>query len=131
MSQELFESLRAQVFAQNPGIAAPIAELEDFVPIEQTAEGWFGLEPGGFVVHLDDRGKSRERVASQEQALALIGKLARQYPIATWFLPRPDRVMVCPDCGGTGILTNLPPELRMQIVCRCGGIGWLAMADGR
>jgi hypothetical protein len=125
MSDSIFECLRNQALALVGQAPNAIGSQRDLAPIEQSVDGWFCLLRDGRVAHVNDAGAALEVVDSLAQATALIGRLAVQLPLATWFLPRVDRGEVCPDCCGTGVVSGLPDDLRTKIVCRCGGLGWV------
>jgi hypothetical protein len=49
-----------------------------------------------------------------------------KYPPLRPFLPaRPLDAKRCTGCDGTGRLTGLPEPFPGQIVCQCGGAGWI------
>jgi hypothetical protein len=117
MTDAIFKYLRA-----NAMTATGIATQAEVVPIEQTIDGWFCLLPSGAVVHLSTSFTDAEPVGAAQE-LALIGKLSTRFPIATWFLPRGASAHPCPDCGGTGDVPEAPQDI--DVVCSCGGIGWI------
>jgi hypothetical protein len=130
MTESIFKRLRELVFQQlEPGVM-PLAYRPDAVPIEPTEDGWICLLHDGQVAHIDHEGAKEELVGDRERATALIGNLALRFPIATWFLPRAGRASSCPTCGGTGTVPGIPANFRPSIVCRCGGLGWIAVDEG-
>jgi hypothetical protein len=38
---------------------------------------------------------------------------------------RPHQAVVCLACEGTGILRDVPPDIAKNVICTCGGLGWL------
>jgi hypothetical protein len=125
MSDALFGRLRELAWATIGDNADSTIRDSDLVPIEQTQDGWFCLLRGGQVVHVETAGKRREIVEARDRATALVGSLARRFPLATWFVPRAEHVDLCPSCHGSGIAPGVPAPLQAQIVCRCGGLGWV------
>jgi hypothetical protein len=89
------------------------------------------LKSRGEVVHVDGRGQSQEPISPATLATALIGKLAIRYPLASAFVPKAERAKVCPGCGGTGVVAELPEQLRTGVACQCGGIGWFRSKEIR
>lgn len=51
---------------------------------------------------------------------------SKKYPELIALVPsKPDGSHVCPDCGGTGIEPNAAKLKLDNIICYCGGLGWL------
>jgi hypothetical protein len=125
MTDAIFDCLRMLVRPTLGESAALISDQKSLVPIEQTIDGWFCLTCGGEVVHVDAAGGQAEIIYSKILAVAMLGSLARRFPLATWFLPRADRAMPCPRCKGYGTVPNLSEKLRERVLCQCGGIGWI------
>jgi len=124
MTESVFDRLRTLVLARM-GVSHEIVRRMDVVPLEQTVDGWYCLLGDGQVAHVKSDGADDELVSSPERATALIGNLATRFPIATWFVPRSVNAHPCPVCKGTGITPGLPSNLAAQVVCRCGGLGWV------
>jgi hypothetical protein len=82
----------------------------------------------GEILVIDTENDAPDRPATApEQHLGLFRGI-RHYPELLSLLPtRPSTSRTCPDCLGTGvhraILSN--PQLR-NIICTCGGAGWIA-----
>ena len=128
MNDDIFESLRSQVMATLEKVdgRAGLPPAADAVPIERTVDGWYCLLRDGNVVHVPEGGTGADMVASDaRQVAALVGSLVKRFPIATWFLPAPLAADLCSHCAGTGSVLGLPAELTQQVVCECGGIGWV------
>jgi hypothetical protein len=114
---EIFRRLHQQIFeAAGPGV---LPQQSALAPIEQTVDGWFCLRETGDVVHWSTSTRETEAVLDAARKAALIGRLAVQFPLATWFLPAGAAARVCRVPG-------LPAELADKIVCECGGLGWTA-----
>jgi hypothetical protein len=125
MRELMFERLRELVLARIGSLASSISTRTDAVPIEQTDDGWICLMRSGQVAHVGRDSANDEPVRTQSRATALVGNLAIRFPIATWFVPIAERAVPCPSCGGTGIVANLPADLRSRAVRSCGGLGWV------
>jgi hypothetical protein len=128
MNNHIFDSLRDQIMATLDGGGAEWKSRPDAAPIEQTIDGWYCLLRDGAVVHSETTAAGTQVVASTpQQAAALVGALITRFPIATWFLPARGAAEKCSHCAGTGSVIGLPEDLRRQVVCECGGIGWKPM----
>jgi hypothetical protein len=91
------------------GWTETIAIHEDGVMVRWVTEEWPGAQ------ELDDRTWVN---------LALVQGAAR-YPELRDLIPtRPDNALTCDSCQGAGRIPGLPDNLK-QIICGCGGIGWL------
>lgn len=55
-----------------------------------------------------------------------IAQGAKKYPSLITLLERPVDAVDCPSCGGVGEIAGAP-----QIVCECGGCGWLIPGEKR
>ena len=122
--KEIFSRLQRQIYEAAGRAALP--QQSELAPIEQTVDGWFCLRQTGDVVHWSTTTRETETVVDAARKAALIGKLAVQFPLATWFLPAGAAARVCRTCNGTGRVPGLPAELADKVVCECGGLGWTA-----
>ena len=120
----IFGRLREQILQIRGETMPPHGPL--LAPIEQTVDGWFCLQEAGNVVHWSPATGEVEPVADAARRASLIGRLAVQFPLATWFLPAGAAARVCRTCAGEGRVPGLPDELRDKVVCECGGLGWTA-----
>jgi hypothetical protein len=128
IEMQTFSVLRGQILGRTAGLnALPIARVPDLIPIEQSAEGWFCLASDGAILHCDEGGDHRENINARAQAIAFIGKLIVAVPLATAFLPGIGDVGLCPSCEGLGKVKGLPDTLVGQVVCQCGGLGWIPL----
>lgn len=128
MSDQMFDRLRTIVLATIRDRATSGIFECDLVPIEQTVDGWFCLLRSGHVAHVGVGGAHVENIEAVDRTTALIGRLARQFPLATWFVPRAAHAELCPSCNGAGAVPGLPENLRARVVCRCGGLGWVPVS---
>jgi hypothetical protein len=102
---------------------------DTLVPIQQTVDGWFCVDESGTVVHVLATDGAADEVIDYQRATALIGCLSRRCPLASFLLPRPDdAATICPGCQGTGVPSGAPDHLLDDLVCTCGGLGWLSSA---
>jgi hypothetical protein len=123
MTDVMFQLLRNQVLASlSSDVTVALQGQPEWIPLEQTADGWFFLCEDRTVVHVDVRGA--KAMVPIPQATALVGKIALRLPIAMWFLPRAASAEVCTGCDGSGVISSLPVQLRESVACRCGGLGW-------
>jgi hypothetical protein len=131
----LFEQLRLLVLAAYPSAAPDFVEKMDLVPIEGSwdGDGWVCMSRDGEVGFLDAEGRFDPRATFAVPKTAIIGSLARRFPLASWYIPRCANPRVCPDCQGSGkVFSTVPEELEAlaeRFNCRCGGLGWIS-TDG-
>jgi hypothetical protein len=51
---------------------------------------------------------------------------AKKFPALKPLIPpRPATAHDCDSCKGAGVASGFPPELAKDIVCFCGGLGWI------
>jgi hypothetical protein len=51
---------------------------------------------------------------------------SKKYPELIALVPsKPDDSHICPDCGGTGVEPNAAKLKLDNVICYCGGLGWL------
>ena len=116
--RQIFTTLRDAVAADlPPGTEVP----NNTIPLEQTYDGWYVITRVGKAVHRDRCGVEEELPLRLQ--VALVGRLSRRYPLATWFLPGPVQADVCTGCNGSGTLGRA--AVADVVVCRCGGLGWI------
>ena len=67
------------------------------------------------------------RVEGEERIRNLVlFQAVRKFPELEPLMPkRPATAQDCDFCRGTGIVNELPPELAKDVLCFCGGLGWL------
>lgn len=55
---------------------------------------------------------------------------AQRYPDLEWLLPeRPADAVECAECGGDGISPAAKQTGATNVVCKCGGLGWLLAGE--
>jgi len=94
-----------------------------FLPLECSWTPIIGIRSDGSFVSWDDDDKSGVKVvtAPREQRVAL-WQGAKRFPELRALLPeRPAYAITCTHCNGTGELPPMTP----QMICYCGGAGWL------
>ena len=85
------------------------------------------LSSNGDVIVIDTEGAQPARLATDRERRISLFRSIEMYPELLSFLPeRPSEAIQCSGCAGTGIPVArfANPALR-QIVCRCGGSGWI------
>ena len=111
----------------------------DFLPLYL---GWIavlGIRPDGTVVrwnHEDEHGGDADNAVPEPennpywQRMAL-ARGAKRYPAVAGLVPsRPDEAITCGVCEGTGELPGVE-DLEMDLICECGGLGWLLEGEPR
>jgi hypothetical protein len=89
--------------------------------------GCTGLRPSGEVAYFlwDEPAQVRTETDERLRNMAY-HRAALKYPVLAPLAPRraPDAV-VCSHCAGSGRCPGLPERLADDVVCYCGGLGWL------
>jgi hypothetical protein len=50
---------------------------------------------------------------------------SKKYPELKELIVKPADARVCPSCGGTGVEPNAASHNLSNVVCYCGGLGWV------
>lgn len=90
-------------------------------------DGYLALRPNGEIIFIPDEPSAVARLEHDpvRRNLALV-QGSKIYPELKQIIPpKPIRARVCPDCNGTGILPIAALPQFKNVICRCGGIGWL------
>jgi hypothetical protein len=57
---------------------------------------------------------------------------AQDYPELAFLRPeRPPDAVVCPSCGGAGRVVLAGVQAPPNVLCACGGLGWVPQAEAR
>jgi uncharacterized protein (TIGR02996 family) len=99
-----------------------LAAKYQVLPLLFDMAGWFALGRDGEVVSFqwDEPDSVRKEQDPRVRNIALY-QGAKKFPELRLLLsPKPTWSRTCPTCGGTGTPLSLP-----EIVCYCGGLGWL------
>ncbi len=108
----------------------PAVRMHGFLPLYVGWVAVLGLRPDGSFVRWDyenDRATVKPLSDAYWQRMAIC-QGTRKYPELRALLPeRPATALTCPACGGSGQMSGAPP----QIVCQCGGTGWIIPGEQR
>ena len=106
-------------------------ETHGALPLYSAWTATAGIRPDGELVSWiteDWPGAADEFADPTWVNLALV-QGARRYPALKDLIPpRPREAEVCDGCGGAGAIPDLPENLK-NVICKCGGIGWLPPKD--
>lgn len=107
----------------------PAVRRHAFLPLYVGWIATLGIRPDGSFVrwdHEDDDGSVKPLSDAYLQRLAIC-EGAKMYPELHALRPeRPANAVTCDRCGGTGQIRGVP-----QIICECGGVGWLIPGEPR
>jgi hypothetical protein len=97
------------------------------LPLSLDTGGFAALKPDGNVVTvLWDEPTTERPVASARQRDIALSVGAQRYPVVKRLLPKRQAVSeTCRVCGGTGKHPLAAKVGVDNIVCSCGGLGWL------
>jgi hypothetical protein len=94
--------------------------------------GWIavlGIRPDGSFVRWDCEGDNdtvRPLASSYWQRMAICQGVKKYPELRALLTERPPSAQTCDACGGSGQLSGAP-----QVICRCGGTGWLIPGEPR
>jgi hypothetical protein len=99
------------------------AEIEA-LPLVMDMGGCYAIRCNGDVVSFAWDTPSDVRVAEDPRTRNMaIFQRSKKYPTLQSLVPaRPDDAAECPQCRGTG---KLPEPMPANVICYCGGLGWL------
>ena len=104
------------------------AELK-VLPMFLDFGGCYGVRPNGEIVSFSwDEPYKLEAENDPRVRNIVLFQGAKKYPELEELVPaRPPDAVECPDCKGTGVFQGLAEHgiVPQNIVCYCGGIGWL------
>jgi hypothetical protein len=126
--------------APNPPDLRQLAAAERVLPLFVDMGGVIGINTKGDIVAfpfdvnaegevvaypLHNEATPRVEADPRVRNIALF-QGSKKYPELIALVPaQPDDAHVCPDCGGTGIEPNAAKLKLDNVVCYCGGLGWL------
>lgn len=117
----------AQDWAGHPAEVGQIAAQVGAIPLLLDAGGFFALRPDGTVVEV---GWERPEVAAPVSSARLrdvaLRAAVKRYPELAQLLPsRESDSVPCPQCGGSGTHPMALAAGIDNLVCWCGGFGWI------
>ena len=104
-----------------------IAVHVNVLPLALSFDGMLAISPDGdiFSISYDDPIDVQKIDDTRIINLALC-QGAKTYSELAWLMPmRPSDAQICPYCHGTGIESLSTKHNLPNIVCYCGGLGWL------
>ena len=100
------------------GLFPAYADIGGGSAVDRDGEVWYSEEPMEWT---DVR-----RVEDPALRHAILGVAVRRHPELAHIWPkRGANDLQCPGCGGTGVFGGLPVQVRHNIICQCGGLGWI------
>jgi hypothetical protein len=107
----------------------PAVRQHGFLPLYIGWVAALGVRSDGSFVrldHEDDRASVKPLRDAHLQRMAIC-QGAKKYPELHALLPeRPASAQTCSVCGGSGQISGAP-----QLICECGGIGWIVLDEDR
>jgi hypothetical protein len=134
LTEELAEQVKSRLKAIASDSSAKnvllqrVATETGALPLHYGIGGGLALKPTGEIIEFSwDDPKDIETVEDPRLVNMALFQGSEKYPELRVLIPtRPPTASTCPDCEGTGyIRLDARPEIRRNIVCYCGGIGWL------
>lgn len=101
------------------------------LPILSDAGGIFALRPDGEIISIlwDEPEKMRVESDQRIRNIAL-QQGSEKYPeLKELVSARPDNAQTCPHCQGTGVEPFSAKHNIGNVVCYCGGLGWIPKED--
>jgi hypothetical protein len=88
------------------------------LPVYCDLGGFLAITAGGKVLHYDPERKLVSAVVDETWRRAALVHAVRKHPELSELFPRPNTAVVCPQCGGSGLLMG-------KADCGwCMGAGW-------
>ena len=126
-SGEAFDNLLEQwlLTREAHDIHRKYVEEARLLPLYSDMGGFYGLTRSRQIVECEWDGAEEPQIVNDPRIINVaLFQGAMLYPPLRALLPsRPDDAVVCKMCNGTGRV-DLPQHIR-NIVCYCGGAGWL------
>lgn len=113
--------------APDPNNVRQLVAQKKVLPLVLDMGGVVTLDPGGHILSFlwDDTEHPRLESDPRIRNVALF-QGSKKYPELKDLLPaKPDDARICPSCGGTGIDPAAAKLDVDNIVCYCGGLGWI------
>jgi hypothetical protein len=110
-----------------------IAAEINVLPIAFDWSDSWGIQPNGEIIFFSfDKPYKIDITTNQKIINMVFFRAAKMYSELEELLPvRNPESIVCPGCGGTGIIKGFADNefLAKSVACNCGGVGWLPSAD--
>jgi hypothetical protein len=106
--------------------AASLVRQVRALPLHSDGGGFYGLRSTGELIEVRwDEPESVQPLTDARSRNLALHQGAGRYPELSDLEPvRNSEAIVCASCYGSG-LARVPPYLQQQVVCWCGGLGWL------
>jgi hypothetical protein len=124
--RDVVEQLLSEYVAETTPDSLGLREAANrlrFLPLVNDMGGCFGIRPNGEIVSCLWDELDHVRIETDPWIRAMViyrGSLRR--PVLQALVPqRPETAVRCPSCDGTGKLAGYSGN----VVCGCGGLGWL------
>jgi hypothetical protein len=110
-----------------PEDLAALARRLEVLPLTWDMGGCIALRPTGEIVAWlwDEEDGLRPETSRLEQHRAMFQGAAKFDELKRFLPRRPVDATACPGRGGSGIVSGVAAALAGQLVCQCGGAGWL------
>lgn len=97
------------------------------LPVMADMGGCYAIKKDGNVVaFLWDKEDNLESESDARLCRTAMKRASQLYPLLARFVPqRPVHALDCRHCAGTGRFVGIADELAQNVVCYCGGLGWL------
>ncbi len=113
-----------------------VAEKDRVIPILIDWGGFhaLGLDGQVYVYLFDDNfylaGAQGKIEPLQRYRNTVYYLASKKYPELNHLNPvRQDTDRTCPFCDGSGIVDDIPDSIRNNVLCYCGGLGWIPADD--
>lgn len=110
-----------------------LAREISFLPIVFDWTACWGIQPNGKTILFIYSKISEIKIETNQKIINMVlFRTAKKYSELEELKPvRNSESIVCPGCGGTGILKEFADKefLAKSVNCNCGGVGWLPSAD--
>jgi hypothetical protein len=104
-----------------------IASELNALPVYLDGGGGLALKPNGGIVEFSwEHPKDAQPIDDLRVVNIALFQGSKKYPELKSLIPlRPPNATVCPYCQGTGYPTSASGSNVENIVCYCGGVGWI------
>ena len=132
-SEEVSSEIRARIediisdFSSDTSSLRSITAELNALPVYLDGGGGLALKPNGEIVEFSwERPEDAQPINDLRIINIALFQGSKKYPELKSLLPhRPPNATVCPYCQGTGYPTSALGSNIENIVCYCGGAGWV------